>query len=131
MREKYANYNRIGQTWEQLGDSVKAREAYDKARSIIERLAADEPGNLQWQGDLAVSHVNIGDMLRQQGNQAKALEEYREALNIRKRLAAEDPDNAKWQQTLASVHFRSWLTTDEPGRCRRSAQGTPERLRDR
>jgi tetratricopeptide (TPR) repeat protein len=105
LREKYANYNRIGLTWERLGDSAKAREAYDKARSIIERLAADKPGNLQWQDDLAVSHVNIGDMLATQGNQAKALEEYREALNIRERLAAQKPDNAKWQQKLASTHF--------------------------
>ena len=104
MREKYANYNRMGQTWERLGDSAKAREAYDKGRSIIERLVADEPGNLQWQDDLAVSHVNIGDMLATQGNQVKALEEYRKALNIRERLAAEDPDNAQWQRKLAAVH---------------------------
>ncbi|MGH8623944.1 MAG: tetratricopeptide repeat protein [Gammaproteobacteria bacterium] len=104
MREKYANYNRMGKTLERLGDSAKAREAYDKARSIIERLAADEPGNRQWQDDLAVSHRNIGDMLAAQGNQAKALEEYRKALDIRERLAAEDPDNAKWQQKLASAH---------------------------
>jgi tetratricopeptide (TPR) repeat protein len=104
LREKHANYNRMGQTWERLGDSAKAREAYDKARSIIERLAADEPGNSLWQDDLAVSHVNIGDMLATQGNQVKALEEYREALNIRKRLAAEELDNAKWQRKLAAVH---------------------------
>ncbi|MGH7944229.1 MAG: hypothetical protein ACREF9_04375 [Opitutaceae bacterium] len=103
LREKSANYNRMGQTWERLGDSAKAREAYDKARSIIARLAADEPSNRQWQDDLAISHINIGNMLGQ-GDQAKALEEYRAALSISERLAAQDPDNAKWQRKLAAVH---------------------------
>lgn len=106
MRERSANYNGIGHTWERLGDSAKAREAYDKARSIIERLVAHDPRNRRWQDDLAVSHVNIGDMLVKQGGQAKALEEYREALSIRERLAAQDSDNVEWQQKLAGVHSR-------------------------
>lgn len=104
MREKSVNYNRMGNTWIRLGDSAKARDAYQKARSINERLAAADPANSQWQDDLAVSHVNIGDMLAAQGDQAKALEEYRKALNIRQRLAAQDRDHAEWQRKLAGAH---------------------------
>ena len=69
-------------------------------RDIIERLAAADPNNANWQRDLSVAHNKVADVLVAQGNLFEALQSYRATLAIRERLAKVDPDNAVWQRDL-------------------------------
>ena len=63
-------------------DEVLSREP-----SITNRLAQSDPGNAQWQRDLAVCHNKIGEVQVAQGDLAGALNSYRDSLSIRDRLA--------------------------------------------
>jgi tetratricopeptide (TPR) repeat protein len=84
----------------------EALAAFRKAHAIRERLAAQDPDNAGWQGDLSVSYNCIGGILESQGDLAGALEEFRKDLAISERLAAQDPDNAGWQRDLGCSHSR-------------------------
>ena len=73
----------------------------EAARSALERLAAADPSNANWQRDLSVSQYNIGCVLRDQGDLPGALQAFREFQAGMQRLAAADPSNAGWQRDLS------------------------------
>ena len=54
----------LGEAAYETGDLAAARGAYERALELRERMAAAEPGNLEWQRDLAVS-LDRSAMLRQ------------------------------------------------------------------
>jgi Tfp pilus assembly protein PilF len=83
------------------GDLTAALAAYGEARAAMERLAAADAGNADWQRDLSVSNDRIGDVLVKQGNLPDALKSYRAGLVIAERLAASDAGDADWQRDLA------------------------------
>jgi tetratricopeptide (TPR) repeat protein len=66
------------------------------AGTALDNLAAADPGNAEWQRDLAVSHETVGGLLRKQGDLPGALSAFKASLDIRERLQAADPHNA-WQ----------------------------------
>jgi tetratricopeptide (TPR) repeat protein len=78
---------------------------YRKALAIRERLAAVDPGNVEWQRGLAVSYDRIGEILGESDPDA-GLDEYRKALAICEKLAAADPGNKEWQRDLAGSYER-------------------------
>src|SRR5262245_6203076 len=82
-------------------------------RDQLQRLAAQDPGNAEWQRDLSVSRDKVGDVLVAQGNGAGALAAYRASLGIRERLAAQDPGNAAWQRDLVVSCFQLARASDE------------------
>ncbi len=67
---------------------------YEQFRAAAEKLAAQDPGNAEWQRDLSVSYEKIGDVQRAQGDLGGALKAYQDSLAIRQKLAAQDPGNA-------------------------------------
>jgi len=105
-REKAVNFvNRADQRLAQ-GDLPDAAASYRAAHAIHEKLAAQDPANAGWQGDLSVSHGRIGDVLRAQGDLAGALASYRAGLAISDKLAAQDPAHAGWQRNLSVSHLK-------------------------
>ncbi|MCX6880092.1 MAG: toll/interleukin-1 receptor domain-containing protein, partial [Verrucomicrobia bacterium] len=66
--------------------------------SVIERLAASDPANAEWQRDLSVSLIKLGDLAVAQGDLAGALRYFTQDMAIAERLAASDPANAEWQR---------------------------------
>ncbi len=68
--------------------------------AVIERLAASDPSNADWQRGLSVSNIKIADVLLAQGDLSGALAAYRQSHEILERLAASDPRNAGWQRDL-------------------------------
>jgi tetratricopeptide (TPR) repeat protein len=82
------------------GDGAAALAAYRAGMAIAERLAAADPGNVEWQRDLSGSHSRIGDVLMAQADLAAALAAYRASHAIIVRLAAADPGNAEWRRDL-------------------------------
>ena len=83
------------------GNLPEALKAHGEARAAMERLAASDGGNADWQRDLSVSYEKIGDVLVAQGNLAEALKSFRASLAIRERLATSDGGNAGWQRDLS------------------------------
>ena len=74
---------------------------YEKALAIAERLAAQDPGNTEWQRDVSVSYNKIGDVRLEGGDRKGTLEAYEKALVIAERLAAKEPGNAEWQRDVS------------------------------
>src|ERR1022692_4827249 len=66
--------------------------------SIFQRLAESDPGNAEWQRDLAQSHCWLGNVEQAQGNLATAGVRYRAYRDGMQRLAESDPGNAAWQR---------------------------------
>jgi tetratricopeptide (TPR) repeat protein len=74
------------------------------AEQTLTHLVNQDPSNVAWQHDLAVSHCRVGDVLVAKGDAAGALRAYRESLAIIQRLAAADPSLAEWQHNLSASH---------------------------
>jgi tetratricopeptide (TPR) repeat protein len=91
----------LGNIAKARGDLNAALAAHGEARSAMERLAASDAGNADWQRDLSVSYDRVGDVLVKQGNLPDALKSYRASLVIAERLAASDAGDADWQRDLS------------------------------
>jgi tetratricopeptide (TPR) repeat protein len=81
-----------------------ARARFAIARDIAKVRAAHEPGNMDWQRDLSVSHERLGDVARASGDLAGAGDAYQQSLTIRQQLAAHEPGNMDWQRDLSISH---------------------------
>jgi tetratricopeptide (TPR) repeat protein len=95
------------------GDAAKlrttltnARRDYEVAHRLARQLTATDPGNTQWEADLAVSYERLGDVAVAQGRLADAARAHDDGLAIRKTLAAGDPSNTQWQADLAVSYER-------------------------
>jgi tetratricopeptide (TPR) repeat protein len=86
------------------GDLTGALAAYQAALAIRQRLTQQDPVNVEWQWDLAISHDRIGAVRQAQGDLAGALAAYQASLAIRQPLAQQDPTNAEWQRGLSVSH---------------------------
>jgi tetratricopeptide (TPR) repeat protein len=120
----------------QHGNPQAALDAYRTSLATVERLAAADPNNAQWQRDLSVLHNRIGDMLAAQGNRPAALEAYRAGLAIGKGLPAfsaliviikRRPDNRASRPPNGDSNGGSteaMVFGEEAGSCRRLIRST-------
>ena len=87
------------------GQAHEALASYTTSLNSLRRLAESDPGNADWQRDLAVIYAHIGDA--QVGEApAKASRSYSTGLAILSRLIEADPDNIRLQSVLAYVDWR-------------------------
>jgi tetratricopeptide (TPR) repeat protein len=100
LRRKAVSHNTRGDLFFNRGNLESALTSYQIALAILERLAARDPANTEWQRDLSISYNNIGDVQRAQGDQQAALSSYQQSLQLREKLAARDPANTQWQTDL-------------------------------
>jgi tetratricopeptide (TPR) repeat protein len=99
-------FSKIGDVLVQEGNLPEALKSYQAGLATAERLAKFDPGNAEWQRDLAVSYGKVGDLRRMQADLAGALKCYSDSLRIRERLAQSDPGNAEWQRDLSVTFAR-------------------------
>lgn len=97
---------KIGDIQQAQGDGAVALQSYRTSLAIRQKLAAQDPGNSEWQRDLSVSFEKIGEIQQALGDGAAALQSYRADLAIAQKLAAQDPGNALWQVDLAKSQIR-------------------------
>ena len=88
------------------GKFDEALAAYQKGLAIEAKLAADDPGNAQWQRDLFLTYERIATILEKEGKLDAALKAYRDSLAVAERLAAIDRNNTLWQHDLAISYAR-------------------------
>jgi hypothetical protein len=74
---------------------------YQADLAIADRLAKSDPGNAEWQRDLAISLVRLTIMHRQSGDMASARDELRQGQAIMARLTKLALENAQWKKDLA------------------------------
>ena len=104
-RERAVIANRRADLFMQRGDLASAEQAYRAALAVRERLAAEDPGNVDRQRNLSISHDNIGKVLNARGDMVGAERAHRASLAVAEQLVAIDPSNARWQRDLAISHM--------------------------
>jgi tetratricopeptide (TPR) repeat protein len=74
--------NKLGDVRQAQGDLAGALAVYEAGHGIREGLAASDPGNAEWQRDLAISWERIASAREEQGERAAALDAWQRALAI-------------------------------------------------
>jgi phage tail protein X len=108
------------------GDRPDALAAYEEGLAIMRKVAAANPGNAQWQRDLAVNLRQVGNVRLAAGDRPGALAAYEEGLAIMRKVAAAHPANAQWQSDLSvDLEIYEYAPEDTGGRGARSRGRTP------
>ncbi len=97
-------YHRMGRLNQILGRSKDSENAYRRAVSLFQQLAADFPTRPEFRQELASSHNVLGVLLLATGRPTEAESAYIEALAILKQLAADFPNRPEFRQALAGFH---------------------------
>jgi serine/threonine protein kinase len=97
-------YHRMGRLNQILGRSKDSENAYRRAVSLFQQLAADFPTRPEFRQELASSQNTLGVLLRATGRLTEAESVYIEALAILKQLAADFPNRPEFRQALAGFH---------------------------
>jgi tetratricopeptide (TPR) repeat protein len=105
-------HGKAGYLLSTLGDRTASLREYQARHEIMTRLAPANPGNVDWQLELALSRTSLVDTYSMRDATSTALHGYREGLAVIERLAAADPGNAKLQRqlgtALTSIGFSLW-----------------------
>ena len=100
------------------GDSKQAREYYEKALDILEKIVERTPEDFQALQDLSVSYDNLGDVSDEEGDRKQAKEYYEKALEGFEKiieLAQDDPQALQFLAYLqakleeAQPFWRRWF----------------------
>jgi serine/threonine protein kinase len=97
-------YYRMGRLNQILGRPRDGENAYRRAVSLFQQLAADFPTRPEFRQELASSHNTLGNLLHATGRLKEAESAYIEALAILKHLAADFPTRPEFRQALAGIH---------------------------
>jgi tetratricopeptide (TPR) repeat protein len=110
-----------------LGNSVAAREFYNKALAIKRGLSAKSPGNTLYAEEVAETFDKLADAEFGNGNQTAAVGYYRQSIEIREKILAESRADQNIRYRLAKsyrnlgVRGRNKENTDESiGLCRKA-----------
>jgi len=94
----------LARTTNEIGSFADAIQSLVEAIAILERLAHDQPTVIEYQRNLAKSHLGYGNLLIGTGRPAEALKPHLKALGIRERLVLENPTVTEYQSDLAISH---------------------------
>jgi tetratricopeptide (TPR) repeat protein len=106
QRDLSVTCNKVGDMLRAQGQPAEALASYQKALTIVDKLATQDPENARWQRDLSVTCNKVGDVLNDQKQLPEAEKSYQRGLTIRERLAKQDPENVEWQHDLALSYER-------------------------
>jgi eukaryotic-like serine/threonine-protein kinase len=106
----------LGQLSDEIGDKQDALRAFEESLAIRGLLARENPAVIEFQSDLARSHLNIGILQRDTGRTAEALASYERALAIFERLSRRDPSVRELQRALAASNLNIGNLQRDTGR---------------
>ena len=93
--------NNLGTLFSDMGRIDDARNRYEGALKICERLLKGDSGNVTYQSDVAGILNNLGALLSRMGRIDDAKERYEGALEICERLLKGDSENTTYQSDVA------------------------------
>jgi serine/threonine protein kinase/Flp pilus assembly protein TadD len=88
------------------GGTLEARQQFQIANDLAEKLSNTNPTNLVFLHDLFVSYSKLGDANRRLGDTTAARDNYLESLKLIQTLDGDAPRSANVQRILLSVHER-------------------------
>ena len=90
------------------GDLSSALSSYKQFQEIAQKLAAHDPGNVQWKTDLVLSLWKLASILEQQGTPQKreAGVNYQRALELLRALAVENRLTAEQKTWISQLEVR-------------------------
>jgi len=110
-------YHRMGRLNQILGRSQDSENAYRRAVTLGQQLAADFPNQPQFRLELALSHSGLGVLLHRANRRPMEAESaYVEALSILRKLAADFPTERGYRQGLAGAQHNLGNLLFETGR---------------
>ena len=83
------------------GDLAAALTSYEADLAIAERLTKTDPGNVEWQRDLALGYGRVALIEWRQGARDDALKVFQQGRDIITQLIRRAPDNATLPNDLA------------------------------
>ena len=110
MRESLANsYSSLADILgnssnQNLGDSQGALKLYRASLTIREKLIAEDPGNIEKLGVLAVSNSRLSQLLQTLDDKTGAVAASRRSADIQDELLRKDPGNADFQRSAATCN---------------------------
>jgi len=109
---------RIGQIAQQLGDAVKAEEAYQQSAQRLQELVDRQPDRVDLGRDLALCHNNLGLLWARQGRSAAAEGAYNRAIDLQTAALRQAPaeEQAALEADLALSHGNRALLLAQGGR---------------
>ena len=97
-------YSKIGSLNDQMGLSKEAIAAHRQAVELLEQLAAAEPGNLEYRGQLGLAKNNLALALASGSDQPAARQVFAEAIALQRELASQQPHDQQHGLQLAVTH---------------------------
>ncbi len=83
-----------------LGNTNRALARAREIAEVFERRVQEEPGQADFQRDLAVSYIKLADLMRDLGQGEQARGYFEQSLDITKRLVDAEPGRADYQRDL-------------------------------
>ena len=102
--QKANTYGNIGEIYQETGQFESALAAYENFEIIYKNLVKQEPENLVYKNNFAVSYDNLGRIYRAQGDFAKALEYFQKGTVIAEELYSENSYNERFKNGLATFY---------------------------
>jgi hypothetical protein len=92
--------------------------SYKQDLEIVQKLAARDPANAQWETDLVISLWKLASILEQQGTLQKreAGVNYQRAVDLLRPLAAENRLTAEQKTWISQLEARLKAIKEEPAR---------------
>jgi tetratricopeptide (TPR) repeat protein len=109
-------YHRLGRLNQILGRSKDSENAYRRAVSLFQQLAADFPTRPEFRLELATSLNLLGVLLLDTDRLTEAESAKIEGLAILKQLAADFPNRPEFRQALAGFHQNLGIVLHVTGR---------------
>ncbi len=104
-----------GNLLDETGDTAGARANYEKALAIRRLLVDGNPGDENFQRDLAAAHNSIGRLDAKTGDPSGAISAYRKALPIQRKLADAHRGVTDYQLDLAWTQMSIGIVLSETG----------------
>jgi tetratricopeptide (TPR) repeat protein len=82
-------------------DAGLATSMYGECLGIFEKLAALDPGNIEWSHDIAITRFKLGQAAAVEGDGEAALRHFKRALRERRTLLEASPENHRLRIDIA------------------------------
>ncbi len=94
---------RIGDRLVRDGQVKEGMESLSRGHALTEGLAKANPGVIEYQWDLALSHRSLAHAHKAAGDKARAAASYREAIDLLRWAHRQDPSAATYARDLAAT----------------------------
>ena len=84
-----------------MGRIEEAKQRYEKALEMRQKLLKTDPENVTYQSDVATTLNNLGTLLSEKGQKEEAKKNFKKALEILETLSKKDPENKKLKEELS------------------------------